>query len=1133
MKILKPIYQGIFLLFIPIISVFAQSKPTTVLELGHSKAINDVAFSNKGDLIATVSDDKTIKIWDLLSGKEVKTLYGHKEDISSIYFSYNDKYLLSGSGYKEKLIHIWDVEKGNIIRTISNCLGKVHRIVYDGAREQIITAEGDFKQNAVRVYDFLTGDKKAEYFYNTPKASNYQSIQSLEIAPVRGLLITGSTKDKKSNLKIYNYPEVQKPIWEVNPKSVADIAYSSNRNLLVAVGHEIHLYDSYEKTLLKSFIGSGNAVALADNGAFFIVAKNKEAYLYNIEGDEKSPVVSFKNGHKKKINKVALSPDANFLVTVSEDNQLILWDVKSGQIIPAFQSKPAVIGTALGFDPETQSLTVGTASAGLEKVNLVAVNTAKSKIDLGKLRRNDAIENLSYPSAGKNLLLMNTLKGTKVKVLDPKSKRLVVELSGGGYLRDSKFSPDRAYLASGSTDNKVKVWNKDGELIYNLAGHSSLVKAIAFSPDSKFLVSAGADKKVIVWDLEKGEKQVELEQQHQFEINSLVIDPQAQYLISVSGNQGNVKVSNSVELVVWDWKTKTFLKKLSGHSKAINQVSFNKKGNLFATASYDNTIILWDKNTLSQKFKLEGHTSGVTSIVFGDNDQKLFSAAEDRQIKVWDTQKGLELANIITFNNGDDYIISTPDNYYTCSRDGVKSVHFTVNDKIFLFEQFDLRLNRPDLVAKRLGMADGRVIEAFKNAYLKRLDKMGFTEEMLSNDYHVPSVEITNLKDIEALSTTESISLKISAKDEKYNLDRINIWVNDVPLQGRDGISVRAENIKEVEKLVQIPLSDGKNKIQISVLNQKGAESFKKTIFTAYKKPNLKPDLYVVSFGVSEYKDSAMNLNYAAKDAQDIADLFLSQENEFGQVHRLTFFNEACTKENMLKVHEQLMNSKVDDQVVVFFAGHGVLDSNYDYFLGTHDITFDLNRMKEKGLGYEDFENILDKIPARKRLMMIDACHSGEVDEDEMASLDVDLSELIPDADDLSGMIASRGFGMKRLNMNLGDQSLLGKTSFQLMQELFPDLNKGIGAVVIGAAGGSEYALERGDISNGVFTYSLKECFTNLKGDTNKDGAISMSELRHYVFNRVKELTGGKQNPTTRAENLEFDYPLFRQSVVK
>lgn len=101
------------------------------------------------------------------------------------------------------------------------------------------------------------------------------------------------------------------------------------------------------------------------------------------------------------------------------------------------------------------------------------------------------------------------------------------------------------------------------------------------------------------------------------------------------------------------------------------------------------------------------------------------------------------------------------------------------------------------------------------------------------------------------------------------------------------------------------------------------------------------------------------------------------------------------------------------------------------------------------------------------------------------------------------------------------------QNSFQLMQELFSDLSRGNGAVVISAAGGMEYAYESERWNNGVFTYSILRGLVEGLADGDDDEIITVSELKEYVLGEVEALTNGLQKPTSRQENLEFDFRVW------
>jgi hypothetical protein len=339
-----------------------------------------------------------------------------------------------------------------------------------------------------------------------------------------------------------------------------------------------------------------------------------------------------------------------------------------------------------------------------------------------------------------------------------------------------------------------------------------------------------------------------------------------------------------------------------------------------------------------------------------------------------------------------------------------------------------------------------------------------------------------------------------------------------VAVYGINGISLRQENTSTIDRKLKLPLSQGENKIQVSCLNQKGVESYKETVYITCEASEKKPNLYIIVISVSEYLDNRMNLGYAVKDGRDIVNTFLANKKQYSKVYIDTLFNQQATKENILKVKDKLLKSHVDDQVVLFVSGHGLLDENYDFYFATHDVDFDFPQYM--GLSFEKLEGLLDSIPARKKLLLMDACHSGEVDKDDI--MEVNDSEVL--------LADGRKSGLKtytyRSSGNQSNQQKLS-TTFELMQELFTNLNRGSGTVVVSAAAGSGFALESPEWNNGVFTYSVINGIKNGAADFNKSGDITVSELQKYVSAEVERITNGAQKPTTRQENYEMDFRVW------
>ena len=190
-----------------------------------------------------------------------------------------------------------------------------------------------------------------------------------------------------------------------------------------------------------------------------------------------------------------------------------------------------------------------------------------------------------------------------------------------------------------------------------------------------------------------------------------------------------------------------------------------------------------------------------------------------------------------------EWVLFTPDGYYAASRGGAKAVGWLMNQGVtknpgyYPFEQFDLRLNRPDLVLARLGQQGNLGVtpgslQALRAAREKRLKKMGLDEGKLAMDTEAPTVTLAR---VEGVAKAKKIELDITATPAGSPLDRLQVWANDVPLFGSAGLTLAGQK-GSVKKKLSIELTAGRNKLQVSVLDAHGIESAKETAYVTYSK---------------------------------------------------------------------------------------------------------------------------------------------------------------------------------------------------------------------------------------------------------------------------------------------------------
>lgn len=528
----------------------------------------------------------------------------------------------------------------------------------------------------------------------------------------------------------------------------------------------------------------------------------------------------------------------------------------------------------------------------------------------------------------------------------------------------------------------------------------------------------------------------------------------------------------------------------------------------------DNDIRVWDVVTGEVVRTLKGHESLVNSISFHPKKPMMASASQDGQILFWNTDTWTVLATMIVIER-DDYIIYTKEGYYMATPKALDWVVFKKGDELYRFEQFDVKYNRPDIVMDSLGLVGSSMIKILKKAYDKRLKRLGLSESNLEK-LSAPTLTLKNKVPYEA--DESNLEFKVSIEDQQEKLQKLNVYVNDVPIYGLHGLSLEGEVSSKFDKTIKLQLSRGINNIVVSATNVQGVESIRKHILVEYnQKGYAQSDLHLIVVGVSNYQDASRNLTFAAKDAEDIKDVFLTQRKHYVNAHTTVLTNEEATTENVLKALRELKTTNVDDDVILYFSCHGLLDDKLDYYLAMHQTDFE--QPQNGGLSYSDIEKIIAEAPARKKLIFIDACHSGEVDKTEVELEKIDTEEVV---DKDVAMRSKSGDYVVKPKIGL-------KNSFAYMQTLFTDISKGTGATVISAAGGMEFALESNDWQNSVFAYAILQAVDRGNADTDKNKMINISELQRYVKYSVHKMTNGKQVPTTRQVNRFGDFYIFKR----
>ena len=129
-------------------------------------------------------------------------------------------------------------------------------------------------------------------------------------------------------------------------------------------------------------------------------------------------------------------------------------------------------------------------------------------------------------------------------------------------------------------------------------------------------------------------------------------------------------------------------------------------------------------------------------------------------------------------------------------------------------------------------------------------------------------------------------------------------------------------------------------------------------------------------------------------------------------------------------------------------AGHGVLDQDFNFNFASYDI--DTQNPSVNGISFSNIESLVDSIPVRKKLVLIDACHSGELDKEEIVEATVKIMNTRN-----SRQLEVKSQSFEKLKMNVFNFYGINNSTVEIMEEMFTNISKGSGAVVISAAAGN------------------------------------------------------------------------------
>jgi hypothetical protein len=538
------------------------------------------------------------------------------------------------------------------------------------------------------------------------------------------------------------------------------------------------------------------------------------------------------------------------------------------------------------------------------------------------------------------------------------------------------------------------------------------------------------------------------------------------------------------------------------------EIKFSRNDSMLAIGSMTHgNVSVFRYPSLKKIFEQQCGKGRVADLEFSDDGQKLYASIEDGYISVIDLAKGLITAN--AYLNEGNFILVDSGGYYTANKSQIRKIAIRENEYCHPISDLDIKYNRPDIVEGELGLQDSTMLKTIHLAYKKRLEKLHLNWRTIENTDIFPLSTIVNSQFIQSRADSDHIRIPMHFNSYEGYLSAVNVWVNKVPLYGIRGIDISQLRLSQLDTALEIPLANGENNIAIGCVDDRGVPGAQDKIQINYEPGQSSPGrVWFIGIGVSHYFESGKDLDYAAKDIHDLDSAFKSRYKNL--LFDSLLIDTMVNRQTIDALKKWVAKSGINDKVILAVSGHGLLNDSLDFYLAPYGMDF--KRPERYGISYAELESVLDSIPARQKLFLIDACHSGEVDKDELMELTSQMK-----TDPAGAVRYAKNELLKNHNVGLGL-----KNSFEYMEDLFENLTRTNGTLVIAAARGKQFANEGRQWGNGAFTYSVLDVFRTVGSKT-----LDISELRDRVAAKVQALTHGRQNPTSSEDFIENDWPIW------
>ena len=584
-----------------------QISENTFESKGHKGAIKAIAITPDGKWCVSVSDDRTLRIWDLVLGDCLHILEDLKSPTFAVAITPNGKCCIGGS--IDGVLRIWDIQSGKCLHILEdhkvsssfhsktiNCIA----ITSDG--NQCVSACSD---TTLRIWDMQSG--KCLHVLE----GHTEEVYIVVITPDGERCVSGS---QDRTLRIWNMQS----------------------------GECLHILEGN-----KSYINT-KGVAITPDGKYCVSASpDRTLRIWDMQSGECLHILE---GHKKDVCAVSVTVDGNYCVSASADGTLRIWDMYSGECRNVLEGhKASVFAVSITSDGNY------CVSASWDSTLRIWDIVSGKCLHVLEGHTWEVYDVVITPDGNR---CISASLDSSLRIWDMRSGLCLYVLEGQEWVHDSAaITPDGRYYTSVASDGIIRIWDMNtGRCQHILEGDGFGVYSVVIMSDGKKGVSVCSDDSLRIFDIASG-----------IFLQNIPCYMSFETAITPDGKRCVIEPLLGT-LCIWDMESGRCLNILKGHKEvAIWAILFTPDGKRCISACADNTLRIWDMVSGKCLHVLEGHISAVCSAAITPDGKRCVSGSLDKTLRIWDTDTGECLKILEGHNDGVNSVDISPDGKYCIS----------------------------------------------------------------------------------------------------------------------------------------------------------------------------------------------------------------------------------------------------------------------------------------------------------------------------------------------------------------------------------------------------------------------------------------------------------------------------------